>query len=80
MLAFESSPAKAFLTLLTDSLANGFAHVLEGSHGSFLIFRGLASRADFALDLARVGATDEAELGWVGLSAAFRSAPQQWTT
>ncbi len=46
--------ALVFWTLLTDSLADALAHVFKGGHGSFLVFRGIASLTDRAFNLARV--------------------------
>lgn len=56
-------------TVLTDSLSHRFADFLEGSHGRFLIFGGVASRTDLALDLGRIRATDECKIGRVLLGA-----------
>lgn len=46
--------ALVFWTLLTDSLADVLAHVFKGSHGSFLVFCGIACLTDRAFNLARV--------------------------
>ncbi len=58
-ISFEVRCNRKSRIVLTDSLSHGFADILEGSHCRFLVFGGVTSRTDLALDLGRIRATDE---------------------
>lgn len=53
-ISFEVRRNHKSRTVLTDSLSHGFADFLEGSHCRFLVFGGVTSRTDLALDLGRI--------------------------